>query len=70
VLSSLLELAGFAAITGGVYVEAGRGAALLVGGFFLWFLGQATDGVRPLAAIRGRAVGVRVRLAAKRKREE
>lgn len=53
-LSTLLDLLGFAAITAAVYVLAGPGFALLTGGVELLLLGLAADGVKPLALARER----------------
>jgi hypothetical protein len=65
VFSTSLELAGFAAITGGAYELAGRGVALLVAGLTLLFLGQAVDGLRPVQAVWKWSVGLRVRWKAR-----
>ncbi len=42
-ISSLLELVGFCALTYGTYVEGGRGPACFVAGFCLLVLGIAVD---------------------------
>ena len=44
-ISNLIQLGGFGALTYGTYVEAGRGPACLVGGFLLVVLSLATEGV-------------------------
>lgn len=45
-LSNLLGLIGLAVLTYGIYVMAGEGPALIVGGVFLVVLGEATDKVQ------------------------
>ena len=50
-LSTALELAGFALIAAGTYLLAGTGVTFLVGGAELLFLGYATDGGHPVRRV-------------------
>ena len=49
-ISNLVQLGGFGALTYGTYVEAGRGPACLVGGFLLVVLSLALEGATVGAA--------------------
>jgi hypothetical protein len=52
VLSTLLELAGLGAIAAGVFVLAGLGVCLLVGGVELLFVGYTADGAHPVSDLK------------------
>jgi hypothetical protein len=43
-MSNLLELIGFALVVAGIYLLAGTGVALIVGGVFVVIIGLAFDG--------------------------
>lgn len=63
-LSTLIELAGLAAIAAGVFLLAGAGVCLLVGGVELLFVGYTADGVHPVVSLKAR---IAARRAARRK---
>lgn len=68
-MSSLLEIAGFVAITVAAYEWSGKALALFVGGVLLWFIAQGLDQVtlRPPLKTRLRwAKNAAVRLVVRR----
>jgi hypothetical protein len=52
-ISNLIQLGGFGALTYGTYIEAGRGPACLVGGFLLVVLSLALEGATVSSAFTG-----------------
>ena len=61
-ISNLVQLGGFGALTYGTYVEAGRGSACLVGGFLLVVLSLGLEG----ASVRSALVGIGRRRVARK----
>jgi hypothetical protein len=63
VLSTTLELLGFAALTAGTTIMLGLAPGLLVAGAALLLVGQAADGVKPVAALRAKLAARRAKKA-------
>lgn len=68
-LSTLVEVLGFALLADGTRVLAGPGYALLVAGAALILIAAAAEDIHPVVAVRTRITAVKARRASRKPKE-